>query len=350
MKIVLLNDTHLGVKNSSDIFLNYQKAFFEEVFFPYCLKHKIKKIIHAGDFYEHRKYVSIKVLNWSRVNFFYKLREYGMTMDIIPGNHDTALKNTNSLCSLVEIHTHFSDVVNVITDPTTINYDGLDISLLPWIANDNYNASMEFIATSRAPILIGHLELCGYQMMKGHPVISHGLDDKMFSRYEMVLSGHYHTKSTKKNIHYLGTQFELTWADCNDSKHFHVLDTDTRELKAVKNPKRIFNKITYKDNPDIKLPDLKGSYVKLIVLSKKDQSKFDTIVDRIQKEEPHDLKIIESFDEFIGSSVDDENISLEDTDSLLSSYVDNIETQLDKEKLKSILHDLYTEAQNFDAL
>ena len=33
MKVAILNDTHCGVRNSSDIFLNYAGRFYKEVFF-----------------------------------------------------------------------------------------------------------------------------------------------------------------------------------------------------------------------------------------------------------------------------------------------------------------------------
>ena len=69
MKIAILNDTHCGVRNSSDIFLNYQERFYEEVFFPYLKEHDIKQILHLGDYYEHRKFVNFKALNQNRKHF-----------------------------------------------------------------------------------------------------------------------------------------------------------------------------------------------------------------------------------------------------------------------------------------
>lgn len=350
MLIAFINDTHFGVKNSSDIFLNYQERFFSEIFFPYCLEHGIKKIIHKGDFYEHRKYVGIKTLNRTREFFIEKLREYGMTMDIIPGNHDVFYKNTNKLNALTESLVHFRDVISVYMEPIVKDYDGLAIALLPWITSDNYADSLEFVKTANAPILAAHLELQGFEMMKGAPVMSHGLGSDIFARFEMVLTGHYHTKSTRGNIHYLGTQYELTWADTNDPKYFHTLDTATRELKQIRNPLTLFNKIVYNDSPKMKLPHLQGTFVKVIVTAKKDPKQFDSFIDRIQKQDPFELKIIESYGEFAGESIDDESISLVDTGSLLNSYVDAIETDLDKERIKTLLHQLYVEAQTLDAL
>lgn len=350
MEIALINDTHFGVKNASDIFLNYQERFFTEIFFPYCIERKIKHIIHLGDFYEHRKYVGIKTLSKTRQFFIEKLREYGMTMDIIPGNHDVYFRNTNTLNALDESLRHFSDVIRIYMEPTVVKYGTLSIGMLPWMTTDNYTECIDFIKTANAPILAAHLELSGFEMMKGAPAMSHGLDASLFGRYEMVLTGHYHTKSTKGNIHYLGTQYELTWADCNDPKFFHTIDTKTRELNQIRNPNCLYHKIIYSDNPRQHLPDIKGCFVKVIVTSKKDSTKFDSFIDRVQKQDPFDFKIIESYGDFAGSAIDDSDISLVDTATLLNSYVDAIETDLDKDRIKTVLHELYTEAQNSDSL
>jgi predicted phosphodiesterase len=84
MKIAILNDTHAGVRNSSDIFVDYHRRFFEEVFFPYLNEHNIKQILHLGDYYDHRKFVNFKALNENRKHFLEMLKLYGITMDIIP--------------------------------------------------------------------------------------------------------------------------------------------------------------------------------------------------------------------------------------------------------------------------
>lgn len=350
MKISLLNDSHFGVKNGSDIFLNYQERFFAEVFFPHCIENNIKRIIHLGDFYEHRKYINIKVLNRIRTFFIEKLREYGMTMDIIPGNHCVYYKNSNALNSLTESLECHKDVITVHMEPIVNDYDGLPIALLPWITSDNYVQSLEFVKNANAPILAAHLELQGFEMMKGAPVMSHGMGVDLFNRYEMVLTGHYHTKSTKGNIFYLGTQFELSWSDANDPKYFHVLDTSTRELTPIRNPITLFNKLIYNDNPKQHLVDLKGTFVKIIVASKKDAKHFDSFANRVSRQSPFDMKIIESHNEFAGDAISDDSISLVDTGSLLNSYVDATETDLDKERIKTHLHELYLEAQASDAL
>ena len=69
---------------------------------------------------------------------------------------------------------------------------------------------------------------------------------------------------------------------------------------------------------------------------------------KIYKSNPLELKIIEDLSEFESTALDDDEVNLEDTLSLLSHYVDNIETDADKDKIKTIMKTLYVEAQNTD--
>ena len=353
MKVAILNDTHCGVRNSSDIFLQYQERFYEEVFFPYLHKHGIKNILHLGDYYEHRKFVNFKALNANRKHFLEPLRDAGITMDIIPGNHDVYFKNTNELCSLKELLGYFTSNVNIIMEPTVLDYDGLGVAVIPWINNSNYEKYTKWAMQCKAPILGAHLELKGFDMMAGMPN-PHGMSADVFSRFEQVLSGHFHTKSHKDNVHYLGSQMEFTWADVDDPKYFHILDTETREIEAVRNPITMFKKIVYDDNKidynDVDVSQYEKHFLKLIVINKNDLYMFDKFVDKLNSIETYELKIAESFEEYLGESVEDEKISLEDTTHLLDSYVDAVETDLDKDHIKVELRKLYTEAQNLEIL
>lgn len=352
MKIAILNDSHIGARNASPIFLDYFAKFYNEVFFPYCDAHGIKQIVHLGDFYDHRKYVNFTALYHNRKTFLEPMRERGMVMDIIPGNHDVVYKNTNEVCSLKELLGFFINNVNIIMQPTVMDYDGCKIAMLPWINPENMAQSMEFVRNCKASILGSHLELAGFDMMPGMPN-PHGMDAKDFERFEMVLTGHYHTKSTRGNIHYLGTQYEMTWADCHDNKYFHILDTETRLLSPVMNPLTIFAKHVYDDS--VKDPDsvdvsiFDGHFVKIIVGKKTDLFKFDRFMDRLQKRPIHEAKIVENFDEFLCSNPLQSDVEyVEDTTQLLSTYVDALETDLNKDTIKAKLRELYAEAASLE--
>lgn len=350
MKLAILNDTHCGIRNSSDIFMEYQERFYTEVFFPYLLENDIKQILHLGDYYDNRKTVNFKALHHNRKIFLDKLREYGITMDIIPGNHDVYYKNTNDINSLKELLGHYMNEVNLVMDSTVLNYDGLEIALIPWINQQNEKEVLNFVNNCKAPILGGHLELSGFEMAKGMPC-HNGMSPEHFERFEMVLTGHFHTKSQHGNIYYLGSQTEFFWNDCNDKKYFHILDTDTRELTPIHNPVTIYEKIYYDADKINLLQDLRyldGKFVKVIVVNKGIPVEFEKFIDRIQNQKIHELKIVEDFKEFVGSNVNDEGISIEDTETLVYDYIDAVDTDLDKGRIKREISSLMIEAQSME--
>jgi DNA repair exonuclease SbcCD nuclease subunit len=348
MKLAILNDTHCGIRNSSDIFMDYQEKFYRDVFFPYLLENDIKQIIHLGDYYDNRKTINFKALKHNRKIFLEKLREYGITMDIIVGNHDAYFKNTNELNALKELQGHYMNEVNVILDNTVMRYGKMDMALVPWITPENEKDTLEFLANCKADIVGAHLELDGFEMSKGIPCHG-GMSMSHFERFDMVLSGHFHTRSSQNNIHYLGSQMEFFWSDCDDKKYFHVLDTETRELTPVHNPVTIHKKIYYDHEKMNKFEDLRyleDHFVKMIVVNKGDPYKFERFVDRVQSMKIHELKIAEDFKEFSGDAVNDDAVSVEDTETLMYNYIDAVHTDLDKDRIKKEINSLMKEAQS----
>lgn len=353
MKVAILNDTHCGIRNSSDIFLDNAEKFYSDVFFPYLLEHNIRHIVHLGDYYDNRKFINFRALNRNRNHFLKPLREHGITMDIICGNHDTYYKNTNELNSLKELLGHYMNEVNIIQEPMVQCYDGFKMGLVPWISPENEKQTLEFIANAKCDWIGGHFDIQGYEMMKGIKC-EHGLDRSLFKRFEQVLSGHFHTKSTQDNIMYLGSQMEFFWNDAHDNKHFHVLDTETRELDAIRNPHTLFHRIYYDDSKHdylhYDIDDVEGKFVKVVVINKSDSFTFDRFIDRINNREILELKIAENFNEFIGSAVDDQSVSVDDTPTLLNSYIDAVDTDLDKDRIKAEMSNLMIEAQALEVV
>ena len=349
MKLAILNDTHCGIRNSSDIFMKYQESFYTDIFFPYLLENNITQILHLGDYYDNRKTVNFKALHHNRKIFLEKLREYGITMDIILGNHDCYFKNTNDLNSLKELLGHYMNEVNIIEEPRIMDYDGCKIGLVPWINPENEEEYLKFIKNCKTEIIGAHLELTGFEMDRGLECRD-GMSPTHFDKFEMVLTGHFHAKSTRGNIYYLGSQMEFYWNDCHDKKYFHIFDTDTRELTPILNPLTIHQKIYYDcDKIDV-LQDLSyidNKFVKLIVVNKGDPLIFERFVDRVQMRSIHQLKIVENFREFLGDSVNGD-MKIDDTTELVHKYIDMVDTDLDKNRIKSEISELMLEAQNLE--
>jgi hypothetical protein len=353
MKVAILNDTHCGIRNSSDIFLNNAEKFYGDVFFPYLVEHDIRHIVHLGDYYDNRKFINFRALNRNRNHFLKPIRELGITMDIIRGNHDTYYKNTGELNSLKELLGHYMNEVTIIHKPTVMEYGSLKMGLVPWIDDDNEKESMDFLANAKCDWIGGHFEVQGDEMLKGVKN-EHGLDRSLFKRFEKVLSGHFHTKSEQDNIMYLGSQMEFFWNDAHDNKYFHIIDTETREIDAIRNPHTLFHRIYYDDSKHDYLhhniDEVEGKFVKVVVINKSDSFTFDRFIDRINNREILELKIAENFNEFIGSSVDDESVSVDDTPTLLNSYIDAVDTDLDKDRIKVEMSNLMIEAQALEVV
>jgi len=188
-------------------------------------------------------------------------------------------------------------------------------------------------------------------MIRGVPCTS-GMSADKLRRFELVLSGHYHCKSNQGNIHYLGSQMEFFWNDAGDDKFFHILDTETRELLPVRNPITLYEKIYYDDEKqdynNWNVSHLDEKFVKIVVVNKTDLFTFERFLDRIQTRNIHDLKIQENLTEFLGENVEDDGLEVEDTSELLRGYVENVETPLDKERIKKELLELMQEAETVE--
>jgi DNA repair exonuclease SbcCD nuclease subunit len=352
MKIALITDTHFGARSDSLPFDNFFRKFYNDVFFPKLAQQHITTVIHLGDCFDRRKYINFNILRNCREYFFDRLEENGIDVHMMAGNHDTYFKNTNEVNSPDLL---LSDYPNIITyaKPETLQLDHTSILMMPWICSDNYAECMDAIKNSTAPVLFGHLELAGFVMHKGQQN-DEGMDPKLFDKFDLVCSGHFHHRSRSKNIQYLGNPYELTWNDYDDPRGFHIFDTQTLELEFIVNPYTMFDKFMYDDTKfdpaGIDVSAFTEKNIKLIVVNKTDFAKFDAFVDRLYRAGLLELKIIEDFSEFEADALGDDEIDLEDTLTLLNTFVDSTETDSDRSRIKSLLKELYVEAQNSETI
>jgi len=90
-----------------------------------------------------------------------------------------------------------------------------------------------------------------------------------------------------------------------------------------------------------------SKYVKVVVLNKTNPYLFDVFINNLYQSNPADITIVEDFTDLTEGVSDDIIDQAEDTLTILNNYVDAIqEDNLDNNKLKSILKELYLEAIN----
>ena len=330
---------------------NQMKKFLDEVFFPTLDRENITTVIHLGDLVDRRKYINYLTAKRLRDDFLIPLQRKNIAMHLIAGNHDTFYKNTNEINALRELIVGKYDNIHVYdNNPIEIYPDGRPILLLPWICDENREATLEAIKKSTAPIVMGHLELNGYEMYRGH-VSDHGDDPKIFDKFDLVCSGHYHTRSNSSNIFYLGTPAQYTWSDYGDDKGFHILNTGTRELSFIKNPHTSFKKFFYDDinkqMDEVLVFDVnsfKDCYVKVVVKNKTNPYWFDLVIDRLEKSGAADLQVVE--DHFnLNLEADSDIINeTEDTMTIIRNYIGSMSIKTDKKRVENIIQNLYIEA------
>lgn len=339
MKLAIISDTHAGARSDSMIINEYFLRFFDEIFFPYLEKNNITTIVHLGDMWDRRKYINFLILNSWRKNVLERLNKDYKTY-ILLGNHDCYHKNEHTINGLSELLNLYENI-EIIDSPVVKDFEGTNISFVPWIDSSNEELCLEKIKTTTSEILFGHFDILGFEMYRGFANNEIGLTRAIFNKFDMVLSGHYHHKSSSDNICYLGAPYEIIWSDYNDPKGFHIFDTNTRELEFIQNPLNIFHKVKYNDENmsfeeliDEGFSKYKDCYVKVIIDKKTNQTLFDQFIEELYKENPADVSIIESI-----SYNDSENNKIDetkDTLTLLLEYVGSLNL-LDEAKRKSLM-------------
>ena len=342
MRVAIITDTHFGARKGSKLFHDYFEQFYDDVFFPTLDKEEIDTVIHMGDAFDSRKGIEFKSLKWSRRVVFDRLKERGITMHLMVGNHDAYYKNTNDINSNDLLLNEYNNI-KVYSSPTEVSVGGLPILFIPWVNEQNEKETNKAIKKSKCRVAMGHLELNGFTATPGH-VMEHGHDSRAYDKFEKVFSGHYHSRSDNGTVFYLGNPYEMFWNDVNDSRGFHIFDTESLEHTPVNNPYRLFYKIFYDDTDyqTFNATEYENKIVKIIVKKKSDTKKFEKFVDKLYKTGVADLKIVENFQ--LMDTEDFETEESEDTMSILNRYIEESETELNKTVIQSLIRHIYQEA------
>lgn len=292
MKIVILNDTHFGVRQDNLALMHWQVKFFQQTFLPYLEAHRadIAGIVHLGDMFDRRTQTNHQTLMQFKDVFFDPIKATGLPFWWILGNHDIYYKNSLGV-NASSLLTGYP--ITVISQPTDVKIDKKSYFMLPWICPENLETSMHAIKTTKSRVCFGHLEMSGFDL-GGGIVSSSGIPADRMEKFDLVVSGHYHRRSRKNNVLYCGTQYQMTWADYGVDKGFHVLDTATGEVDFIQNTDAVFGVLNYPDLPDPQeMSSLESMFIKIIVDKVDSRGKLETYIHEVESHNPFDLKVIE---------------------------------------------------------
>lgn len=270
--ICLITDTHLGIYKSADLWHDIVLNLFKEVA-DYCDRNNVTKIIHLGDFFDNRRALNVKTLNYAHQ--IAKILE-NFECWFVRGNHDQYFKNEPFPHSLIVFKKYPN--IHIVEESYIIDLD-IPIGLVPW--NEEFKHLDCFI-------LMGHFDINGFKMNDGF-IQRHGRwNQKDFRGFKLVLSGHFHMPNSDPNnhIYYLGSPFQQNFGDAGSKRGFYIFnpidnggDLDFIEFTGAP-------KYTIIDTEDMQLDEVKGNIVKVYFRKDYGTTRNNEIIDEIMIREP----------------------------------------------------------------
>lgn len=360
MKIVLVSDIHLGVKNDSEFFLNYTKRFFLEEVYKVIQDNKAEVLCVLGDLFDKQNTTNVLVKNVAiEIVSFFLDKCPDLQIKLLVGNHDIYYKTTLEVSS-INIFKRFDARVEVINTVKEVQFDSCKALFVPWLVQDsnNYKEFFKHIdqyentGKQTHDLCLGHFSINGFEIIRG-TIEDRGISRDKFKGFGQVFSGHFHLRRNYDNIQYLGCPYEITWNDYGEEKGITIFDTETRDITFIPNtisPKHKLIKVTSILLDKTIVKDSKGNMVKLIIDKVVPQHVKDKIIDKLT-ELSFRLDIIDETE----IVVEDENVSVDanlqaNTKAYLDEYVDKIQLRdnIDKTDFKLYMAKIHDSVENKD--
>lgn len=307
MKILLLTDNHLGINNSSDMYHDINLELFKEIK-QTCIKYNITKICHLGDFFHDKR--SLNTKTQSIAHEIAKMFEKDFHFKLILGNHDCYYKEklNPNVAELLKKYQGFE----IIDKPTLWD----NIMLCPWGTVPG---------RSNAEYCMGHFQFIGFKMNNSY-VCEGGLSIEEIApaNFKHIYSGHFHTPSNKNNITYLGSPYQMTFADINSPRGYYIWDNG--ELEFIQFMKAPVFKIIKSDN--INAAEIATNIVRLVFVEDEGSLKNQQIIDSVLDRNPVRLQVdfsqikMEGTEEKMEESLD---ATLLDHDGIIIEYINKTE-------------------------
>ena len=136
MKVAVITDQHFGMRKGSRLFHDYFKKFYEDIFFPTLEREGITTLIDMGDTFDNRRSIDLWSLEWAKTNYFDRLRDMGITVYTIVGNHTAYFKNNNSVNTIDLLLREYSNMV-LVRDHAEYTIGDTRCLFLGWINDEN---------------------------------------------------------------------------------------------------------------------------------------------------------------------------------------------------------------------
>lgn len=215
MKAIITGDLHTEKGLRTNVVLSYIDYLTK-----YYFSNNIDYLFIDGDVFER----SSNIKNESFIPLFlkfFKMKESGIKMIFILGNHDIMNVDNDSL---VETFESFGTVVKKSLKMTIDDHD---------FYFQSYTKSKEDIPEN-GEYLITHLSIADFSFDNAyHMTEKNAFPRAYFENWKMVFTGHFHTHQHWNNICYVGSPYEVHRGEMGKPKGFVVLDTNREKWDFV---------------------------------------------------------------------------------------------------------------------
>lgn len=256
-RIFFITDTHLGVRNNSNEWIDIHRKFFFDWFIPFCRENYREGdvLFHLGDVFDSRQALNLRVLNLG-IEIFEELSHiFKNGIHIICGNHDIWGKNSNNINSLKALK--WIPGIRIHEEPISMEVGKRSVFLMPW-RKDHKEESECLRNAEFHDYLFCHTDIRGL-MFNRFTRIEEGITYQDLEKFRMVFSGHIHYSQRFEKIRMLGSPYQLTRSDSENTKGITILDLESEEEYFFENtvsPKFVripFNKILDSTPPQLDL-------------------------------------------------------------------------------------------------
>ena len=267
-RIWFITDTHLGIKNSSNEWIDIMNEYFRDWFFP-LIRKEYKEgdiLVHLGDWYDSRQSLSLKALNlgvWvaEEMSSIFKDGIY-----VIAGNHDVWGKSSNEINSLKSIK--WIPNFTILEEPESATFGNKSVFMMPW-RKDSDQERETLDSLGPHDYLFCHTDIVGLKFNK-YTRVEHGTKEEDLNKFRRIYSGHIHYSQNQGNVRMLGSTYELTRSDMGNKKYILCLDLSTEKEKVYTNnfspkyKKYAFNYILEKTPEELE-PEFRNNFIDIFI-------------------------------------------------------------------------------------
>lgn len=221
MRILILGDLHFGEHGNSPKYNNQLLDMLQ-----WCIDEvpEVDAVVQLGDYFHHRNKVQIDTLNYAISGAKKMSDAWGRdNVYVLAGNHDLYYLERLDVSSIASIQPY----VTVVDKFTTIA-DG-KVLLTPWITDSKMWD--ELIDHEGSKYCFGHFELNGFKVNDAY-TMEHGYSPSTLEKkFDLTISGHYHSPQEKGSIVYTGTPLPITMNEANEEHGVYVFDTVSGDLE-----------------------------------------------------------------------------------------------------------------------